>query len=407
MTLKKEISIIGIISMEQTLRQFTEGNLFEASDLLLSQLNIKHTQEEPTPMQYADFYESEIPQYVQRVLRLVSECYYIGEVCDDAINGVETDTKLSEDLEKLRANAHYQSMMLFAIDLKPDAHITRTDFATLTRAFNRLVYNFPVTVIFRQGHLLSIGTCERTEFKQEWKQGQGEKLGKVSLLRNVDCRHPHRGHLMILESIGDKTYPTFDDLYANWQQVFSSELLTKKFYGELSDWYAWAVQVARFPNDLSTTADDEKFNHESCIRLITRLIFVWFLKQKHLIPEEFFDEAYIREHFIEEFNPHDRENLLYNPEKSRYYRLILQNLFFAMLNRPIVPEGKETPNNRRFRVKGNYRGMNSDYAVNNLLRYEGDFKQDGAAEFLQMANSSVPFLNGGLFECLDQEGADG
>ena len=81
--------------------------------------------------------------------------------------------------------------------------------------------------------------------------------------------------------------------------VFSSELLTKKFYGELSDWYAWAVQVARFPNDLTTTEDDEKFNHESCIRLITRLIFVWFLKQKRLIPKEFFDEDYIREHFID------------------------------------------------------------------------------------------------------------
>ena len=186
-------------------------------------------------------------------------------------------------------------------------------------------------------------------------------------------------------------------------QVFSSELLTRKFYSELSDWYAWAVQVARFPNDLATTEDDEKFNHESCIRLITRLIFVWFLKQKHLIPEEFFDENYIREHFIENFDPHDRQSLYYNAEESKYYRLILQNLFFAMLNRPIVPEGKDTPNNRRFRVKGNYHGMNPDYAVNNLLRYEGDFKDGGAAEFLAMANSNVPFLNGGLFDCLDDK----
>ena len=71
--------------MEQILRQFITDNLFEASDLLLSKLNIKHTQEEPTPMRYADFYESEIPQYVGRALQLVSECYYIGEVCDDAI----------------------------------------------------------------------------------------------------------------------------------------------------------------------------------------------------------------------------------------------------------------------------------------------------------------------------------
>ena len=35
--------------MEQTLRQFVSGNLFEASGRLLNQLNIKHTQEEPTP----------------------------------------------------------------------------------------------------------------------------------------------------------------------------------------------------------------------------------------------------------------------------------------------------------------------------------------------------------------------
>ena len=93
----------------------------------------------------------------------------------------------------------------------------------------------------------------------------------------------------------------------------------------------------------------------------------------------------------------------YNPEESKYYRLILQNLFFAMLNRPIVPEGKDTPNNRRFRVRGNYHGMNPDYAVNNLMRYEGDFKDGGAEEFLKMANSNVPFLNGGLFDCLDDK----
>ena len=390
--------------MEQTLRQYVKGNLFEASDLLLSKLNIKHTQEEPTPMRFQDYYESQVPQYIEKALQLTTECYYIGEVCDDAIKGVaDPDTKLAEDLEKLRANAHYKSMMLFAVDLVPDSNVTRSDLAVLTRAFNRLVYNFPVTVIFRQGHYLSIGTCERTEFKQEWKQGQGEKLGKVSLLRKVDCLNPHRGHLMVLESLCDKTYPTFDDLYANWQQVFSSELLTKKFYGELSDWYAWAVQVARFPNDLTTTEDDEKFNHESCIRLITRLIFVWFLKRKHLIPEEFFDEDYIREHFIEEFDPHARKTMFYDAEQSKYYRLILQNLFFAMLNRPIVPEGKDTPNNRRFRVRGNYHGMNPDYAVNNLMRYEGDFKKGGAEEFLKMANSSVPFLNGGLFDCLDDK----
>lgn len=390
--------------MEQTLKLFINGNLYEATNLLLRKLQIIHTQEESSPMRYEDYYDSPLPQYVKNALDLTRECFYIGEVSDDAINGKDSgDTRLQEDLEKLRANAHYQSMMLFAVDLKADAHVTRTDMAALTRAFNRLVYNFPVTVIFRQGELLSIGTCERTEFKQEWRQGQGEKLGKVSLLRNINCDHPHRGHMMILDSIGDKVYPTFDELYKHWMEVFSSELLTQKFYSELSDWYAWAVQVARFPNDLATKEDDEKFNHESCIRLITRLIFVWFIKQKHLIPEEFFDERYIREHFIEGFNPHDHKTIFYNPGESKYYRLILQNLFFAMFNCPIVAEGKNTPNNRRFRGDGKKGFLRDGYNVNNLMRYKADFKAGGAEMFVDMANRHVPFLNGGLFDCLDNK----
>ena len=48
--------------MEQTLKQFANGNLYSATDLLLSKLGIKHTQEEPTPMRFQDYYESRIPQ---------------------------------------------------------------------------------------------------------------------------------------------------------------------------------------------------------------------------------------------------------------------------------------------------------------------------------------------------------
>lgn len=56
--------------MEQTLRQFVSGNLFDASDLLLYKLNIKHTQEEPTPMRFQDYYESQVPQYIEKALQL-------------------------------------------------------------------------------------------------------------------------------------------------------------------------------------------------------------------------------------------------------------------------------------------------------------------------------------------------
>lgn len=176
---------------------------------------------------------------------------------------------------------------------------------------------------------------------------------------------------------------------------FSVEVLTKAFYQELSDWYAWAVKVVRFPNKLDDDNDDDKYNAEAAIRLVTRLIFVWFLKQKHLIPDEFFDEDYIRENLIEGFDPRTNRDLFYNSGESKYYKAILQNLFFAMLNSPITPEGSSEISERRFREN---RG---DYDNNKLMRYKSLFKNPQL--FVDLANRTVPFLNGGLFDCLDDK----
>ena len=187
---------------------------------------------------------------------------------------------------------------------------------------------------------------------------------------------------------------------------FSVEVLTKAFYQELSDWYAWAVKIVRFPNDLKTEADNEKYNAEAMIRLITRLIFVWFIKQRKLVPDEFFDVEYISSRLIKNFDPYRREkNLLSNnsveyslPRESHYYKGILQNLFFAMLNSPITPEGKDIVSERRF---SNGRG---DYDNNKLMRHMELFKNPDL--FVELANKYVPFLNGGLFDCLDDKDND-
>lgn len=176
---------------------------------------------------------------------------------------------------------------------------------------------------------------------------------------------------------------------------FSVEVLTKAFYQELSDWYAWAVKIIRFPNKLDDKNDDDKYNAEAAIRLVTRLIFVWFLKQKQLIPEEFFDEDYIRENLIEDFNPNTKVDLFYKSYESKYYKAILQNLFFAMLNSPITKEGDSELSERHFR------SGRGDYDNNKLMRYETMFKNPQL--FIDLANRTVPFLNGGLFDCLDDK----
>lgn len=176
---------------------------------------------------------------------------------------------------------------------------------------------------------------------------------------------------------------------------FSVDVLTKAFYQELSDWYAWSITRVHFPNNLKTLEDNQKYNSEAMIRLITRLIFVWFLKQRHLVPDEFFDEQYISNHLLKNFTPNAKVTLFGKADNSYYYKGILQNLFFAMLNSPITPEGKDTITERRFR------NGRSDYDNNKLMRHEELFINPDL--FVQLANQYVPFLNGGLFDCLDDK----
>ena len=388
--------------MNDILHKFITEPLFDATAAMLSHLHIRFTPQSKTPIpfegMYADTTSSPMPKALKEVVNKVADTYLIGAIDADTLDGRESEFDIDKPLD-----GKYQTMLVFAVDIKPDVNLTRSELATLSRGFNRMAPQLPVVVFVRTGNTLSLATCERSEYRQDWREG--EKIGKVSILRNINCARPHRGHLDILASLGDKAYPTFDALYEHWLEVFSSELLTKKFYTELSEWYAWVINSGKvkFPNDITTTEDDTEFNHESVIRLITRLIFVWFLKQKSLIPEDFFDEKAIGEKFIENFDPHSINTLFYNPEESKYYRLILQNLFFAMLNRPILDDESGNEENRRFVTEKRFRGMNSDYNINNLLRYRSEFKEGGADKLLQVANSQVPFLNGGLFECLDDK----
>ena len=185
---------------------------------------------------------------------------------------------------------------------------------------------------------------------------------------------------------------------------FSVEILTKEFYSELSDWYAWAVKILRFPNNLKDSQDQEKYNHEAAIRLITRLIFVWFLKQRHLVPSEFFDEDFLSEKILKNFSP-NLQDLAGKSWDSVYYKAILQNLFFAMLNCPLTQEGKNALTERKFRESSLKGGTSkTDNESSKVMRHKDLFKDPVA--FLHLSNSTVPFLNGGLFDCLDDSSSE-
>ena len=167
--------------------------------------------------------------------------------------------------------------------------------------------------------------------------------------------------------------------------AFSVEALTKQFYKDLYEWYQWAVDPASgvyFPNNTSIEADDREDIETKIIRLITRIMFVWFIKQKELVPNKIFDVDFL-ETILKDFDPN-------SAVVGSYYNAILQNLFFGTLNRAIEDE---QGNKRKF-------ATNVKKDIKTLYRYAEMFtiREDEVIKLF----SEVPFLNGGLFECLDK-----
>ncbi|MCB0482110.1 MAG: Eco57I restriction-modification methylase domain-containing protein, partial [Flavobacteriales bacterium] len=168
-------------------------------------------------------------------------------------------------------------------------------------------------------------------------------------------------------------------------EAFSVDELTKEFYSELSNWYHRAIQTVDFPGISESEALDPKnvkaHKAKSVIRLITRLVFVWFLKQRIKALNPLFEAEIL-----------DRLNRV-DVNDSTYYKALLQNLFFATFNTSM---NKDEPNSRRWVKEG--RRDRDEFLDQRYYRYKRYFKDPENALSLF---EEIPFLNGGLFDNLD------
>lgn len=186
---------------------------------------------------------------------------------------------------------------------------------------------------------------------------------------------PQLTNKTFLQRISEADFKSLDSI----KEAFSVEKVTKDFYQEISYWYFWVCQKSQFPE---AAEKDPNGRQESIIRLITRLIFIWFMREKGLIPSNLFEKSFAQ-NVLKKLDDSD----------SSYYLAILQNLFFATLNTP-KPE-------RQFRseIRG-HRGYNPDFNNQYAYRYHSLFKNP---EELEAYFQDIPFLNGGLFDCLDDK----
>lgn len=379
--------------IKQAIAKFSNNDsLVNATKDFFSTLNIPYQVISSADYKATDFFEK-TDKYNDKITKINTVALIDEKALNNQFEELDSNT--------LRVADKYDAIGVFAVELL-ESNPTRTTLVEITRAINREMEAFPVAVIFKYGDFIALASTERTTYISSNRSG--EKVGKVSIIRDIDTLNTHPGHLQILQELsiqrtGTKAIKTFDELYKYWYSVFNVSLLNKKFYQELSNWYFWALREVKFPNapnQFELGLDDEKFdealkehNGKNVIRLLTRILFVWFIKEKGLIPEEIFDEKVIADRFIDGFTPEKPESSFSTGKHtSKYYRAIIQNLFFATLNQP---HGK-----REFRNSDNRQHHN----VTQLMRYKEYIKEP--EYFIQLMEEKVPFMNGGLFECLDK-----
>ena len=275
-----------------------------------------------------------------------------------------------------------KSFLFCAVELKDNTY-SRTQYAEFTREINKRLFA-PTVILFRAGNRLTVAFADRRPDKTDEDR---DVLGRVTLIKDIRLNNPHRAHLDILSElsleacvqwIDEKQKPkNFDGLLAAWLAKLDTEELNKQFYRKLFAWYEWAVKEATFPTDENRTLKPE----EHVIRLITRLLFIWFIKEKGLVADALFNPAQIQDLLAEDdFDDGDS-----------YYRAVLQNLFFATLNTEI--------DKRKFSTVGY--ATNRDFSC---YRYKDQMRDpDKLLEIF----GKTPFINGGLFDCLDSWEATG
>ena len=269
------------------------------------------------------------------------------------------------------------SFIFSVVELKEDTY-ARGEYAQFTREINKRLSQ-PSVVLFRTtSNLLTLAFVHRRPHKRDKTRNV---LESVTLIKDIHPNKPYRAHLDILEELSLSNLLTwmndhnkshnFDGLLAAWLAKLDTQELNRQFYRDLYNWFERAIAEATFPKNQTQTISSE----EHVIRLITRLLFVWFMKEKRLIADDLFIE-------------HKVSDLLKNYDPSTgdsYYRAVLQNLFFATLNTEI--------DKRRFSKQNR-----ADHRNPSVYRYKEEI--DDPDSLIKLFEQT-PFINGGLFDCLD------
>ena len=376
-------------AIEKALHKFASGDLTENAKKLFKELGYESQRtmrlEPNTSDGFLSAFELEDEEKFNPKRALVEEWESIDVLFQLTEDEIGNNPNLEIDFGDGGIDeARMESYLFFAIKLSGD-HYTRTELSQITREMNK-PFGMPAMILFQHGEALTFAVIDRRLNKLDESK---DVLLKATLIKDINFANPHRAHIDILSDLSiDELYAkhefkNFPELHEAWKKTLDTSELNKRFFKEIAYWYFWAVDRVTFPD--GAEKDKDVRNKTSIIRLITRLIFVWFIKEKGLVSNDLFKHEKIKEILT-----------CTDDEESTYYKAILQNLFFATLNQEM--NTPEKPYNRKFRGEGR-----QHYNITSLYRYKRYFAEPNEALKLF---EPIPFLNGGLFECLDKPDKD-
>ena len=300
--------------------------------------------------------------------QLMNDVYFVGMIDDAAFNGNK-----SPEVSSIQSD--YDGVLIFGVELNKRENgllPTRGQLAEVSRAFNREFHFTPVVVIFKYDGHIAFANTERLKYKQEWREG--EKVGKVTMLKDINISKTHAAHKKILANLNieNQRVNSFAKLYQYWQTQFSLQALNDQFYKDLQAWFYYATQRVRLP--FKPDYINEKENIKNfLVRLLARTMFCWFVKEKGLIKHELLELTSWEGIKHKLTNDVDDKDFL---QKNSYYRGVLQNVFYNALNQ------KEKNSVKDFKwTKYLHSGFQIDWLT------------------------QIPYLNGGIFDKLEEDNA--
>ena len=368
-------------AITNALNRFTDGSLAENARNLLNTLGYGSERalalEPNTADAFIDAFD--LQEKLNHDKALTTEWASINplfQLRGEDLTRTDIDGWLFDPSQTQVDNTIIESYLFLALWLD-GSNYNRTQLSQITREINKL-FPMPAMLLFQHGNTLTLSVINRRLGVRDQSR---DVLEKVTLIKDIDFKDTHCAHIDILFDLAleplNQTHGVhnFVELHRAWEKTLDTEELNKQFYRDLFDWFERAVAEGKFPTDKNRTLKPE----EHVIRLITRLLFVWFMKEKRLVAEELFNETQVSP-LLKDY---DRDT------GDSYYRTVLQNLFFATLNTEI---GK----------RGFSEGGNPGHRNFSLYRYKDEITD---SDKLLTLFAQTPFINGGLFDCLDSEEA--